>query len=107
MVPNKDNNIASNGILRNNLSMYDLDSLRHNEFPFSAELTYLNHAGISPLPQRTKRRVQWAIEMLSNNPNDFFGNHALPAFVSIQEMLSRYINAQSAADIVFSTSTSG
>ncbi len=86
--------------------MYDLDSLRHDEFPFSTELTYLNHAGISPLPQRTKRRVQWAVEMLSTDPNDFFGNQALPAFVSIQETLSRYINAQSAADIVFSTSTS-
>lgn len=86
--------------------MYDLDSLRHDEFPFSAELTYLNHAGISPLPQRTKRRVQWAIDMLSNDPNDFFGNHALPTFVAVQEMLSRYLNAQSAADIVFSTSTS-
>lgn len=86
--------------------MYDLELLRREEFPFAANLTYLNHAGISPLPQRAKREVQAAVEQLSNNPNDFFGKYALPAFVSTQESLTRYINAGSPSEIVFTTTTS-
>jgi selenocysteine lyase/cysteine desulfurase len=86
--------------------MYDLESLRRDEFPLSENLAYLNHAGISPLPQRTKREVQWAIEMLSNDPNTFFGKYALPAFVSIQEALARHIKAQLPSEIVFSTTAS-
>lgn len=86
--------------------MYDLESLRRDEFPLSENLAYLNHAGISPLPQRTKREVQWAIEMLSNDPNAFFGKYALPAFISIQEALARHVKAQSPSEIVFSTTAS-
>lgn len=86
--------------------MYDIESLRREEFPASANLTYLNHAGISPLPQRTKREVQSAIERLSEDPNAFFGKYALPAFASLQESLARYINADSPSEIVYSTTTS-
>lgn len=86
--------------------MYDLESLRREEFPASANLTYLNHAGISPLPQRTKREVQSAIEELSKDPNTFFGKYMLPRFVLIQESLSSYVNASSPQEIVFTTTTS-
>lgn len=86
--------------------MYDVTSLRREEFPNAANLTYLNHAGISPIPQRTKREVQSAIEKLSEDPNAFFGKYALPAFVDIQESLARYINATSPMEIAFSTTTS-
>ena len=86
--------------------MYDIESLRREEFPASASLTYLNHAGISPLPQRTKREVQSAIERLSEDPNAFFGKYALPAFVSLQESLASFINAKSPSEIVYSTTTS-
>ncbi len=86
--------------------MYDIESLRREEFPASASLTYLNHAGISPLPQRTKREVQSAIERLSEDPNAFFGKYALPAFVSLQESLASFINANSPSEIVYSTTTS-
>lgn len=86
--------------------MYDVTSLRREEFPTAANLTYLNHAGISPIPQRTKREVQSAIERLSEDPNAFFGKYALPAFVNIQESLARYINATSPMEIAFSTTTS-
>ncbi len=86
--------------------MYDVTSLRREEFPNAANLTYLNHAGISPIPQRTKREVQSAIEKLSEDPNAFFGKYALPAFVDIQEFLARYINATSPMEIAFSTTTS-
>lgn len=86
--------------------MYDLENLRHSEFPHSAELAYMNHAGISPLPQRTKREVQSAIEYLSHDPNEFFGQYALPAFTTTQELIARHINAATPSDIVFSTTTS-
>ena len=86
--------------------MYNIESLRREEFPASANLTYLNHAGISPLPQRTKREVQSAIERLSEDPNAFFGKYALPAFATLQESLANFINADSPSEIVYSTTTS-
>lgn len=86
--------------------MYNIESLRREEFPSSANLAYLNHAGISPLPQRTKVAVQAAVEQLSADPNAFFGKYALPAFVSIQDSLTAYINAESPSEIVFGTTTS-
>lgn len=86
--------------------MYDIDALRRDEFPFSNELAYLNHAGISPLPQRTKREVQMAAEELSSDPNEFFGKYALPAFVALQQTIADYLKAESPTEIVFSTSTS-
>lgn len=86
--------------------MYDLEQLRREEFPQSAELAYMNHAGISPLPQRTKREAQHAIEQLATDPNSFFGKYALPAFESLHEALARHINAASPAEIVSTTTTS-
>ena len=38
--------------------MYDIQTLRQTEFPHSSEVAYLNHAGISPLPQRAKHAIQ-------------------------------------------------
>ena len=86
--------------------MYDVHDLRSEEFPHSRNLAYLNHAGISPLPQRTYREISSAIESLSQDPNRFFGTYALPAFVEIQASLADYINAASPSEIVFSTTTS-
>lgn len=86
--------------------MYDVESLRREEFPATATLTYLNHAGISPLPQRTRRAVQTAVERLSEEPSAFFGKFAQPAFATLQESLARYINADLPSEIVYSTSTS-
>lgn len=86
--------------------MYDVNSLRQAEFPNSATLTYLNHAGVSPLPQRTKRSVVEAVEALSGNANAFFGQVALPAFESVRAEMAGLLNAESAAEIALSTSTS-
>lgn len=86
--------------------MYDVHDLRRTEFPHSKDLAYLNHAGISPLPQRTKQELLSAIERLSQDPNSFFGTYALPAFVDIQTSLAKYIGATSPTEIVFSTTTS-
>jgi selenocysteine lyase/cysteine desulfurase len=37
---------------------WDLGQLRTEEFPWAAETTYLNHASVGPLPERTRRAVE-------------------------------------------------
>jgi len=86
--------------------MYDITHLRETEFPHAATLTYLNHAGIAPLPQRAKREIQAAVEALSADPNDYFGHVGLPALTALQAGLARFINAADPSEIVFVTSTS-
>ena len=86
--------------------MYDIESLRHTEFPHSREITYLNHAGISPLPQRAKREIMAAVEALSGDPSDYFGKTAFPALIALQTGLARFVNAASPSEIVAITSTS-
>ena len=85
--------------------MYDIQSLRQTEFPHSREVTYLNHAGISPLPQRAKREIMAAVEALSGDPSDYFGKTAFPALVALQTGLARFVNA-APSEIVPITSTS-
>lgn len=86
--------------------MYDLESLRREEFPHSKATTYLNHAAISPLPQRSKKHIQWTVEELSGDPSTFFTSHAMPALAQFSALIARHINAASAAEIVPTTSTS-
>jgi len=86
--------------------MYDIQLLRETEFPLAREVTYLNHAGISPLPQRARRAIQTAVEGLSGDPNDYFGKVGLPAIVALQAALLRFINAAAPSEIVTITSTS-
>lgn len=86
--------------------MYDIEQLRRDEFPHSAELVYLNHAGISPLPQRSKRETQDAVEQLAIDPNRFFGKVAAPAFAALYESIARHINAASPGEIIGTTTTS-
>lgn len=85
--------------------MYDVETLRQTEFPHSSQLTYLNHAGISPLPQRAKQAIQDAIEGLSSDPSDYFGRIGLPAIIDLQTRLARFVNA-APSEIVSITSTS-
>jgi len=86
--------------------MFDLAQLRREEFPFSADLTYLNHAAIAPLPTRSKREIQQAVEGLSNNPSDYFTRHGLPGLEAMAVRAARHINAAAPAEIVAATSTS-
>lgn len=86
--------------------MYDLDQLRREEFPFSANVTYLNHAAIAPLPQRSKREIQLAVEGLSSNPSDYFMRQGLPGPETMSVLAARYINAASPTEIATTTSTS-
>lgn len=85
--------------------MYDIQTLRQTEFPHSSKVAYLNHAGISPLPQRAMRAMQDAIEGLSGDPSDYFGRVGLPAIIDLHARLARFVNA-APSEIVSITSTS-
>ena len=37
---------------------YDVDGLRRAEFPWADDTTYLNHASIGPLPERTRLTLE-------------------------------------------------
>jgi len=87
--------------------MYDIEQLRREEFPHADGLIYLNHAGISPLPQRTARKVQWVVEQLSRDPNRFFMQDGMPAMMELPNAAARHINATSPGEIVPITSTVG
>ncbi len=86
--------------------MYDIEQLRREEFPHAADIAYLNHAGVSPLPQRSRRAIHQAIDHLSIEPTGFFGQVALPAMVALQTDLMTFVNAADPAEIVSITSTS-
>lgn len=87
--------------------MYDIQRLRREEFPHADGLTYLNHAGISPLPQRTARKAQWVVEQLSRDPNRFFMQDGMPAMLELPNAAARHVNAAAPGEIVPITSTVG
>lgn len=87
--------------------MYDLTQLREIEFPISDNYIYFNHASISPMPARTKRKMQWAIGQLARQPFDFWRNDAAIMIEAFHTEIARYIHAESPQEIapVVSTST--
>ena len=86
--------------------MYDLTTLRQNEFPVSHNYIYFNHAGISPLPIRTRDKVQWAVAELAAQPGDLWLNHGLPAMETFRRDLATLINAADPQEVVPATTTS-
>ncbi len=85
---------------------YDVEALRENEFPLSKEFTYLNHASISPLPQRAEKAAHEAITHLANNAFAFWGEQVVPIFNQFLEEGRRYLNASETNEICPITSTS-
>lgn len=86
--------------------MYDLSILRQEEFPISANYIYFNHAGISPVPQRTMRKAQWAVEELAKHPSLFWEREFMPAMKRLQEQTAVLIGAHNPEEIVPITTTS-
>ncbi len=78
---------------------YDVTALRLNEFPLSETVTYLNHAGISPLPERSRRAAQYAVDRMAHNASKFFGTDGIPMLERFHHELKAYINAEHASDI--------
>lgn len=86
--------------------MYDIEALRREQFPFSAELTYFNHASISPLPQAVLRRTQQAAAGLAANPNRLFVEELMPMLSALGERGRRLLNAAKAEEIIATYATS-
>jgi cysteine desulfurase / selenocysteine lyase len=86
--------------------MYELDALRQDEFPHSAHQIYFNHASISPLPERTRRKMNWVVDQLAINPSRCWTEHGVPMTQSLEERLANLINAADPEEIVPITSTS-
>lgn len=86
--------------------MYNVAKLRQDEFPQSQNQVYLNHASISPLPQRTKWKMQWVTEQLANNPTQFFMTQGMAMVELFKNTAAQYINAQHPEEIVPVASTS-
>ena len=88
---------------------YDLDSLRAL-FPVTRDLTYLNHASISPLPDPVRQMIGAASDRLSSNPASLFagtpGDPLSSLFTSFSAEVAELINAESPHEVVGTTSTS-
>ncbi|MBZ0305153.1 MAG: aminotransferase class V-fold PLP-dependent enzyme [Anaerolineae bacterium] len=85
--------------------MYDIQLLREQEFPLSSEVIYFNHASISPLPTRTRQKMQWSAEQLAAHPMRHFGRDGLPMFEAFNKTIATYINAAHPHEIVVVPST--
>ncbi len=86
--------------------MYDVEALRREQFPFSAELTYFNHASISPLPQAVLGPVQKAAAGLAADPNRLFVEELMPMLGGLAERARRFLNAAKMEEIVGTATTS-
>lgn len=86
--------------------MYDVEALRQTEFPLSADEIYFNHASISPLPQRTLRKVEWAALQLAAQPTTFFMEEVVPASELMRAEIASLIHAAGLEEIVSITTTS-
>lgn len=90
-------------------TVYDLAPVRE-AFPIVNDLTYLNHASISPIPLPTQAVMHRVAERLSTDPQSMF--MALPddplgdIFVRFSTEIARYINAASMLEVVGAPSTS-
>lgn len=88
---------------------YSLDALR-SQFPVTRELTYLNHASISPLPAPVHDMVHEANERLARNPASLFGGKAGDPlgnlFVDFSVVVAGLINAAEPHEVVGVASTS-
>jgi selenocysteine lyase/cysteine desulfurase len=86
--------------------MYDIDVLRREQFPFCAELTYLNHASVSPLPQAALQSTQRAAVGLSRNPESYYVEELTPMLADLAERSRCLLNAAKVEEIVPITTTS-
>ncbi len=76
-----------------------------NEFPQNEDLIYLNHAAVSPWPERTKRAVsRFAQENVAQGAQRY--PHWLTVEARLRERLQKLINAPQAEDIALLKNTS-
>lgn len=82
-----------------------LEEFIHQEFRLHEDILYLNHAAVSPWPQRTKLAVQqFAEENASIGSRNY--PHWLEHEAELRAMLAQLINATAASDIALLKNTS-
>ena len=87
------------------MTTIDYENLIGVEFPFSSDYTFLNHAAISPWPQRTARAIQaFADENVHTGP--VFYPRWMAVEQQLRQQLCELINAPSADDIALLKNTS-
>ncbi len=85
--------------------MYNIQHLRHTQFPNSANYIYFNHASISPLPTRSKEKMVVAIEKLAENPSNFWMTDGMEALAALKQEVMALIHAGAEQEIVPVTTT--
>lgn len=86
--------------------MYDIETLRRNEFPLSDSEIYFNHASISPIPMRTRRKMEEVMQALAEQPWTYFIDRGRLDSDALKENLATMINASGSEQIVPVPSTS-
>lgn len=83
---------------------YDVADLRRREFPWSATTTYLDHASIGPIPERTRLATE-AMNRRRSRPFELTHDDLFGCFTAARAVLARLINADP-TEIALATNTS-
>ncbi len=85
---------------------YDVEKLRREQFPVSQNVTYLNHAGISPMPTVTADKVREIIDDIAYNPTLHADTKQARMFEEFPVQVAAYIHAADPFEITMVKSTS-
>lgn len=83
---------------------YDIGRLRREEFPWADETTYLDHASIGPLPERTRRAAD-GMNLRRSRPFELRHEDLFGALTEARTSLAGLINADP-SEIALATNTS-
>lgn len=83
---------------------YDLAGLRRREFPWSDSATYLDHASIGPIPERTRLAME-AMNRRRSRPFELTHDDLFGGFAQARATLARLVNAEP-GEIALATNTS-
>ncbi len=82
---------------------YDLGALRRTEFPWADETTYLDHASIGPIPERTRRALD-DFNTRRTRPHLLRHEDLFGAFDLAREAVAKLINADT-GEVALTTNT--
>ena len=82
---------------------YDLGALRRTEFPWADETTYLDHASIGPIPERTRRALD-DFNTRRTRPHLLRHEDLFGAFDLAREAVAKLINAD-VGEVALTTNT--
>lgn len=72
-----------------------IDQYRESEFTAATSAgIFLNHAASSPMPARVARAMTEAMAVSSRSPEQFFMEHAIPAFVSLHHRMAALMGVE-------------